>query len=293
MSRSFREKLESCAETNRSLLCVGLDPDRDLMPAGLDIFEFNKSIIDATKDLVCAFKPNVAFYDGLGEDGRKALYKTIEYIPSNIPIIGDSKRGDVQPSSRFHARAMFDEFQFDAATINPYGGHDAVRPFLDYSDKGIFVWCRSSNPGAKEIQDLKVVRDDSDEPMPLYIWIAQLAAKWDEEHHNVGLVVGATYPQELKEVRKLCKDMPILIPGVGAQRGPLELSILNGIDSHGRNAIINVSRGIIYASQDKKDFDQVARQEAEKIQEFINNQLGFLGQGWNVRLDQKVKHALS
>ena len=273
MTKSFFDKLTEAQDRNDSLLCVGLDPDPSRMPVK-DVFEFNRAIIDATKDLVCAYKPNIAFYDSLGEEGHRALRSTLEYIPSHIPVIGDSKRGDVQPTSEFHAKAMFDIWGFDAATINPYGGRDAAQPFLDRADKGILVWCRSSNPGASEFQDLMVVPPDSgDEPRPLYEWIAIRALAWNKANNNVGLVVGATYPAELKRVRELCPDMPILIPGVGAQLGQLEDPVANGTDSAGRNAIFNVSRSIIYASQDPNKYHEAAHQEAEALRKRINSQL--------------------
>ena len=264
---SFADRLAHTMEENQSLLCVGLDPDPRLMPIS-DVFEFNRRIIDATKDLVCAYKPNVAFYDGLGEDGHRALRETLDYIPADIPVIGDSKRGDVQPTAAFHAKAMFEVWGFDAATINPYGGRDAVQPFLDYTDRGIFVWCRSSNPGASEIQDLQVTGDGDDGPRPLYEWIAIRASEWND-NDNVGVVVGATYPEELKRVRAICPRMPILIPGVGAQSGSLELSVSYGVDESGRNAIINVSRSILYASRDAKVFDQEARRVAKELRGLI------------------------
>ena len=256
---------------------MGLDPDPDQMPIK-DVFEFNRAIIDATVDLVCAYKPNFAFYDALGEPGHAALRRTLKHIPEYIPVIGDSKRGDVQSSSRFHAKAMFDHWEFDAATINPYGGHDAVQPFLDYCDKGIFVWCRSTNPGAREIQDLLVVPPGEEEPRPLYEWIAKLAASWND-NNNVGLVVGAPYPEELKRVRKLCPNMPILVPGIGVQQGPLSDAVAASIDGSGRNAIISVSRSVIYASK-SDNFADEARLVAQEIQKFINRHLDLRGQGW-------------
>ena len=282
MTDLFVDKLTEAAERNQSLLCVGLDPNPSLMPLK-DVFEFNRAIIDATKDLVCAYKPNVAFYDGLGEPGHEALRRTLKYIhhiTGDIPVIGDSKRGDVQPTSRFHAKAMFEQWGFDAATVNPYGGHDSVQPFLDYEKKGIFVWCRSSNPGARDIQDLEVTPPDSDEALPLYQWIATLAKKWNASN-NVGLIVGATYPDELRQVRDLCPEMPILIPGIGAQLGALEESVAHGTDSAGRNAIFNVSRSIIYASQDEKDFAQAARSEALSLRNRINWALEVQGKPLN------------
>lgn len=265
---AFTELLRRASERNKSLLCVGLDPDPARMPVE-DVFEFNRAIIDATFDLVCAYKPNLAFYHGLGEAGYQALHRTLEYIPNDIPVIGDSKCGDVQPTSSFHAKAMFDLWGFDAATVNPYGGHDAVLPFLDYQDKGVIVWCRSSNPSAKELQDLIVTDPDSGKCRPLYQWVAIRASAWNE-FGNVGLVVGATYPEELRRVRELCPEMPVLIPGIGAQLGALEQSVANGVDQSGFNAIFNVSRGVIYASSDARNYAASARSEANDLRNRIN-----------------------
>lgn len=279
---TFVERLHAAANQNSSLLCIGLDPDPALMPIP-DVFEFNKAIIDATRDLVCAYKPNMAFYDGLGESGHAALLCTLEYLRTqcpDIPIIGDSKRGDVQSTSKFHAQAMFDQWGFDAATINPYAGHDAVQPFLDYQDKGVFVWCRSSNPGARDFQDLMVTHPESGQSYPLYELVAMRAAEWNE-WGNVGLVVGAPYPEELKRVREKSPDMPILIPGVGAQRGPLELAVSNGVDPKGRNAIVNASRSVIYAQSQRKTFDEAARDVALSMRDLINWHLNFLGHPWS------------
>ena len=280
MTDRFADKLAAAAERNQSLLCVGLDPDPKLMPVE-DVFDFNHAIIDATKDLVCAYKPNFAFYDAL-EDGHAILHQTINYIKKvapNIPVIGDSKRGDVQSTSEFHARAMFDVWGFDAATVNVYAGRDAVQPFLDYADRGVLVWCRSSNPGAKEIQDLMVTPPDGEAPRPLYEWIAKLASEWNVAG-NVGLVVGATYPEELRRVRELCPDMSILIPGVGAQSGLPEESVKQGVDKDGRNAIVNVSRSVIYASNHTGNFDEAARREAQALRGRINWQLDVQGKSW-------------
>ena len=275
----FSEKLTAAIERNRSLLCVGLDPNLDLMPLEYrnGIFEFNRAIIDATSDLVCAYKPNVAFYEALN-NGHNILVDTIKHIRKtcNVPIIGDSKRGDVPDTSVVHAKVMFDKYEFDAATINPYAGHDAVQPFLDYEDRGVFVWCRSSNRDAGELQDLVASRPGREERHPLYEWIAISGAQWNEQHHNVGLVVGAPYPEELGKVRALCPDMPILIPGVGAQEGSVNLAIKNGVDQSGRNAIIHTTRTVIYASRDGSDFDKKARKVALELRQFIQGQLAFL-----------------
>jgi orotidine-5'-phosphate decarboxylase len=262
----FIDKLLLAAGRNKSLLCIGLDPDPALMPKA-DLFDFNKAIIDATADLVCAYKPNLAFYEALGIDGIKVLQKTVEYIPDFVPVIGDGKRGDIGNTAKAYAKALFETFGFDAATINPYLGYDSIKPFLEYQDKGIFVLCRTSNPGAADFQSLADARGT-----PLYETVARKAREWDTQN-NIGLVVGATYPDELKAIRQLCPEMPLLIPGVGAQGGDLTSAVKNGIDARGEKAIIAVSRQVLYASKGK-DFAQAARQSAQGLRDEINKLVG-------------------
>ena len=273
---SFKEKLLESVECNKSLVCIGLDPDPELIPIP-DVRKFLTTIIDVTKDLVCAYKPNLAFYESMGIEGFEILKEIMPKIPSGIPVIGDAKRGDIAHSSRHYATNLFEIWGFDAITINPFGGQDSVQPFLDYEEKGIFLWCRSSNPGAEEFQDLQVSGPEFTGEKPLYEWIALRGKAWDQSN-NVGLVVGATYPEELKRIRNLCPDMPILIPGVGRQSGDLEISVSNGVDSHGRNALINLSRSVLYASKSPIEFAQAARDEVESIRQRINNQLITNGQ---------------
>jgi orotidine-5'-phosphate decarboxylase len=275
---SFGEKLLAAAQRNRSLLCVGLDPDPALMPVA-DVFQFNRAIVEATADLVCAYKPNLGFYEGLGLSGLEALRRTLECIPRHIPVIGDAKRADVQPTARFYARAMFEVWGFDAVTVNPYLGRDAVAPFLDYADRGVLVLCRTSNPGAREFQDLSLTSEYQRITRPLYEWVAVQALAWNERG-NVGLVVGATYPEELARVRELCPQTPILIPGVGAQGGALEAAVARGVDSRGRGVIINASRSVLYASRDPKDFAEAAHKEAQALRDRINAELARLGKPW-------------
>jgi orotidine-5'-phosphate decarboxylase len=263
---NFIDKLLAVSKRNKSLLCVGLDPDTESMPkAGL--LEFNKAIIDATADLVCAYKPNLAFYEALGVDGLKYLQRTNEHIPDNIPIIGDGKRGDIGNTARAYAKALFVTFGFDAATVNPYLGFDSVEPFIEYNEKGVFVLCRTSNPGAVDFQSLVDARGT-----PLYEIVARRAKKWNV-HGNIGLVVGATYTEELKAIRQLCPEMPILIPGIGAQGGDLAATVKYGIDVQGEKAIIAVSRQILYASKGK-DFAQAARRKAQELRDNINELVG-------------------
>ncbi len=271
---NFAQKLRQATQKNRSLVCTGLDPEPELMPK-IGIFEFNKAIIEATSDLVCAYKPNLAFYEALGIEGLIALQKTVEHIPDDIPVIGDAKRGDIGNTARLYAKALFETFGFDAATVNPYLGHDSVEPFLHYSDKGVFILCRTSNPGALDFQAASCQAGSSyNEQRPLFELVAQKAKEWNQ-HGNVGLVVGATYSQELKRVRELCPEMVLLIPGIGAQRGDLATAVRYGMDVTGEKAIFSSSRRILYASKGK-DFAQAARQAAEELRQQINSLRGEL-----------------
>jgi orotidine-5'-phosphate decarboxylase len=275
---TFTAKLLAASRRNRSLLCVGLDPDPSLMPVG-DVAEFNRAIIEATADLVCAYKPNLGFYEALGRSGLDALERTLKHIPPHIPVIGDAKRGDVLPTARFYARALFEVWGFDATTVNPYGGRDAMEPFLAYRERGVLLWCRSSNPGARELQDLMATPPYGGDSRPLYEWVAVRAAAWNEAG-NVGLVVGGTYPDELRRVRELCPHMPILVPGIGAQAGALEEAVNYGSDDQGRNLMISASRSILYASKDPRAYPEAARREAEALRGRINQRLSRQGFPW-------------
>ena len=277
--QTFLEKLQAACVSNQSLLCVGLDPDPERM-AVADVFQFNRAIVDATADLVCAYKPNLAFYEVLGIPGLQALQRTIDHIHQRAPgvlIIGDAKRGDVGNTAEAHARALFETWSFDAATVNPFGGGDTLQPFLDYRDRGVFVWCRSSNPGAGEFQDLTLAGEGGGQR--LYEIIAHRATEWNTLG-NVGLVVGATYPRELKQIRDMCPGMPILIPAIGAQKGALEESVRGGTDAAGRLAIISSSRQVLYASAGP-DFAEAARREATALRDLINQVLAKDGLGWS------------
>ena len=278
MSR-FLKRLASISRKNRSLVCVGLDPDRSLMPIR-DVLEFNKAIVDATKDLVCAFKPNLPFYEALGTEGLKALSDTVEHIRSVAPdvlLIGDGKRGDIESTNRMYARALFEYWGFDAATVNAYAGVSALEPFFEYGERGIFIWCRSSNPGAGELQDVKVPgRPDE---LPIYQWLAKRAME-SNSRGNVGLVVGATYPDELGAVRNLAAGIPILVPGIGAQGGDLDLSVKAGLASDEPNLLISSSRAILYASGSSRDFPDAARAAAAALRDDINRTLDEVGRGW-------------
>ena len=262
---TFFQKLASAARKNNSLLCVGLDPDPELMPDRLAILEFNRAIIDTTRDLVCAYKLNFAFYEVAGAEGFEILKSTVDYIPDDIPTIADAKRGDIGNTARAYARSIFTNLNFDAATVNPYLGFDSVEPFIQYRDRGVFILCRTSNPGAADFQSLRL----AGKPGSLFEVVAEKASQWNS-HGNIGLVVGATYPQELKLIREGYPDMPLLIPGIGAQGGDLELAVRYGADARGEKTIINSSRQVIYASRGK-DFAPAARRAATELRDQINH----------------------
>ena len=266
MKKKFVDKLLDISRKNNSLLCVGLDPDPQKLPVK-DVFEFNQAIIDATQDLVCAYKPNLAFYEAMGTRGLQALKKTVAFIPQEIPVIGDAKRGDIGNTAAAYARALFEYYKFDAFTISPYLGYDSVEPFLNYRHGGVFVLCRTSNRSASDFQDLV----DSF-GMKFYQSVALKAEEWNRDG-NIGLVVGATYPEELKEVRKMCPHMPLLIPGIGAQGGDLELTVKYGIDAHREKAVIVAARQVLYASKGN-DYARAARKVARELRDSINRARG-------------------
>jgi len=264
----FLEKLLGASRRNRSLLCIGLDPDPKRMPRDLGIFEFNRAIVKATSDLVCAYKLNLAFYEALNDRGFKALKDTIRYIPDDIPVIGDAKRGDIGNTARAYARAIFTNLKCDATTVNPYLGFDSVEPFIEYRDRGVFILCRTSNEGAGDFQSLRCQASESGQ-RPLFELVAYKASEWNR-YGNVGLVVGATCPEELRLIRGSHPDMPILIPGIGAQGGDLSLAVRYGVDTRGEKAIINSSRQVIYASRGR-DFAEAARRVASSLRDQINS----------------------
>lgn len=266
---NFNQKIASIIKKNNSLLCVGLDPELAKFPKHLlkkkePIFEFNKSIIDATFDLVCAYKPNIAFYEAYGIDGLKQLKKTIDYLHkkyTDIPVILDAKRADIGNTARMYAKAMYENWGADATTVYPYLGLDSVIPYLEYKEKLTILLIRTSNPDAKMFQDLKVGS------LPFYLNLAKTISKWP--YKNIGIFVGATYPEELGKVRKLFQKNPILTAGIGAQGAETEKAVKAGIDKNGSNLICNNSRSILYASNDK-DFAKHARINADKMRGIIN-----------------------
>ncbi|MEZ5360539.1 MAG: orotidine-5'-phosphate decarboxylase [Candidatus Zixiibacteriota bacterium] len=264
---SALKKLTQSIETKNSMLCVGLDIDPGRLPQGCDdsikgLCRFVLDIIEATSDIVAAYKPNMAFYEALGPEGLSLLKLVTSRIPEGNTIILDGKRGDIGNTGEFYARACFETFNADWTTISPYMGYDSIRPFTEFKDNGIFVLCLTSNAGARDFQRLEF------DGKPLYMHVAEKTASWNE-NNNCGLVVGATYPEQLTDIRTTAQDMPILIPGVGAQGGDLEKAVLGGTSGFTKPAIINVSRSVLYAS-DKEDFAKAARRVVENLNREID-----------------------
>ena len=271
INMSFQKKLDAIVKKNNSLVCVGLDSNFDKIPVLVKKrknpqFEFNKSIIDATRDLVCAYKLNTAFYEALGLKGILQLEFTLTYLRKKypeIPIILDAKRGDVGNTNEGYVKFIFDYLRADAVTLHPYLGKEALSPFLERKDKGCIILCRTSNRGAGEFQDLKVNGEH------LYKIVAKKVVEEWNMNNNCLMVVGATYPKELQEVRKIAGDMTFLVPGIGAQGGDVEKTVKAGLNSKKAGMIINSSRGIIFASSGK-NFDKRARKETKKLRDEIN-----------------------
>lgn len=236
----FRERLDAAVESNNSLLCVGLDPDPDRIPIGVSVTEFLTGVIDATSEYVCAYKPNAAFFEQYGDEGWRILRDVVAAVPDDIPVLLDAKRGDVGHTAEAYARALYDWVGVDAVTLNPYLGIDALEPFLAFEDRHVFVLCRTSNPSAGDLQD--VMAGD----VRLYERVAELSRDWNSRG-NVGLVVGATYPEEAARVRAICPNQLILLPGVGAQQGDIDAAVRAAVDATGRGVLVNASRGVLYA----------------------------------------------
>ena len=265
----FNARLDAAVVSRESLLCVGLDPEVEKLPAALRrlppdeaILAFNREIIAATAEHVVAYKPNLAFYEALGPAGLEALRQTVQAIPRGILVVGDAKRGDIANTMRLYARALLDVYGFDAVTASPYLGRDALSPLLERVDRGVFVLCRNSNPGAAEIANLNVDGE------PLYLRVAERVQAWNE-HGNTGLVVGATVPQELAAIRLRCPDLPILLPGVGAQGGELEGAVAAGLDGQHRGLLVVAARQVLYASSGA-DFPEASRRVAASLKTRIN-----------------------
>ena len=265
----FIHRIESAQQANNSLLCVGLDPEPSKFPTHLAqnpdaVFEFNRAIIDATADLVCCFKPQIAHFAALGEEN--ALLRLIQHIQTkypSIPVILDANRGDIGSTAEKYAQEAFERYKADAVTLNPYLGKDSIDPFLSYADKGVILLCRTSNPGAKDLQDLDCGGK------PLYQRVAETIARQWNDNKNCLLVVGATWPEQLAEIRAIVGDMPFLVPGVGAQGGDVAQIIKQGRGKNSDALIISSSRAILYASKNE-DFAEAARTAAKKQRDEIN-----------------------
>lgn len=268
---NFKQKLANVVKKNSSLLCIGLDSDFAKLPnqskrTEQPQFAFNKAIIDATHNLVCAYKPNSAFYEARGAEGLTELKMTCDYLRRKYPdivVILDAKRADIGSTNEGYVHFAFDYLGVDAITLHPYLGKEALQPFLNREEKSCFILCRTSNPGAGELQDLQTGTK------PLYQIVAEKVAKEWNGNANCGLVVGATYPKELAIVRRLVGEIVLLVPGIGAQGGDLEKSIRFGKTNAGDGLIINASRSVIFASTDGS-FVRKARQEAFTLREEIN-----------------------
>jgi orotidine-5'-phosphate decarboxylase len=245
MHESFAARLAGAQRTSGGLVCVGLDPDPAKLPsdlAGPPLLAFNRRIVDATAAVAAAYKPQIAFYSALGAEDQ--LVASIEYIRERAPaalVILDAKRNDIGNTAEAYAREAFDRYGADAVTVNPYMGEDSVRPFLARPDRGAILLCRTSNPGARDFQEMLI------DGLPLYRRVAARAAGHWNEHGNLMLLVGATFPRDLADLRRAHPDMPFLVTGIGAQGGDLEATLAAGFDARGAGLLINSSRNIIYA----------------------------------------------
>ena len=269
----FMTALRAAWQQRNSLLCVGLDPDPAKFPAHLQgkpdaIFEFCKSIVDATADLVCCFKPQIAYFAARrAEDQLEALIEHIHGAYPAIPVVLDAKRGDIGSTAEQYAIEAFERFKADAITVNPYMGRDSVDPYLAYPDKGVILLCRTSNPGGSDLQFLEV--DAPKGRMKLYEHVARTVAEDWNTSGNCGLVVGATFPAEVARVRELTGDMPLLVPGIGAQGGDVAATLAAGRTANGAGLMINSSRAILYAGKDEA-FAEAARKAALDTRDAIN-----------------------
>ena len=266
---SFMQALRTRWEKANSLVCVGLDPEPAKFPARFAsdpdaVFAFCRDIVDATAPYVCAFKPQIAHFAALGaEDALQQLIAHIHAAHPGIPVILDSKRGDIGSTAQHYASEAFDRYAADAVTANPYLGRDSVQPFLDRADRGVVILCRTSNPGAGDLQDLIV------DGRPLYQHVAEKVARDWNGNGNCALVVGATWPQQLREVRAIVGDVPFLVPGVGAQGGDVEAVVSNAKTADGTGLIVSSSRAVLYASTGE-DYAQAAANETRRLRDEIN-----------------------
>ena len=268
---TFTNKLANAIRQHDSLLCVGLDPDIARFPGVLQgrsdaVFEFCRAIIDATASYACAFKPQIAYFAALAaEDQLQAICDYLNQNYPDIPIVLDAKRGDIGATAEQYAREAFERYKADAVTVNPYMGFDSIEPYLQWNEKGVIVLCRTSNPGGSDLQSLLV------DGQPLYQHVARLVAQQWNRNGQCALVVGATFPQEIAEVRKIVGEMPLLVPGIGAQGGDIEATVLAGQTRDGTGMMINSSRAILYAKQvDGEGFADAAARVARETRDAIN-----------------------
>lgn len=267
---NFKQKLERIIKKNNSLLCIGLDTDLEKIPKHLlvesdPIFAFNKVIIDNTANLVCSYKPNIAFYEAYGIDGLHSLKKTIDYIKYNlkdVPIILDAKRGDIGNTAKMYAKSAFDYWKVDAVTVNPILGLDSIKPFLEYKNNLTILLIKTSNPDSKMFQDICVNKE------PYYLKMAKIIRGW--KYENIGIFVGATYPKELELIRKIFPDKIFLSAGLGAQKAEIQKAVIAGIDNSKKGTIFNASRSIIFASS-SPNFAKIARAKAQETRDLINS----------------------
>ena len=271
---NFMLALRARWEAAGSLVCVGLDPEPSKFPARFAddpdaVFDFCRGIVDVTAEFACAFKPQIAHFAALGAEG--ALQRLIAHIHAahpGLPVILDSKRGDIGSTAAHYASEAFDRYASDAVTVNPYLGRDSVQPFLDRADRGVVILCRTSNPGAGDLQDLTVDAGNG-AGRPLYQHVAETVAREWNGHGNCALVVGATWPAQLREVRAIVGDLPFLVPGVGAQGGDVDAVVGNAKTADGTGLLVSSSRAILYASAGD-DFAEAAANEARKLRDAIN-----------------------
>jgi orotidine-5'-phosphate decarboxylase len=264
---TFAEKLRTAQMRTRSLVCLGLDPDPELLPEAFarsaeGIRDFSREIIAATAGLVSSYKLNLAFYERWGRDSSRLLGDVLGAIPSDAPVILDGKRGDIGNTAQAYAHAIFEAWGADATTVMPYLGYDSVAPFLSHRDKGVFIVCRTSNPGAEDFQHLRI------EGETLYRHVARRAVAWDR-HGNVGLVAGATAPAELRDIRQIAGHRLLLVPGIGAQGAQLETAVGAALGGAPSSALFSISRGITNASTGT-DFADAARAAASRYRDAIN-----------------------
>ena len=264
---TFKARLRASEDATGSLLCLGLDPEPDLLPPSVErspagIAQFVRTIVDAVGDSVSSYKLNLAFYERWGREASWLLDQAMAALPKGRPVIFDAKRGDVGSTAQAYAHAVFEAWGADAVTVHPYLGYDSVAPFLAHRDKEVFIVCRTSNPGAAEFQHL---RSDGE---ALYRHIARAGVRWDH-HDNVAFVVGATAPAELRDVRQIAGDRLLLVPGIGAQSGDLAAALKAALRPDGRGAIIPISRGILFASAGA-DYADAARAAARRYRDAIN-----------------------